>query len=64
MNWCAHDAVPHLLDDEALLKTQLVLTDDDPQLHGSFESALNRHKSKHGELGKHRSCKWHKVRAV
>ena len=64
MSWCAHESMPKSLDENSLLKTQIIPTDDDPQLHGSFEASLSRHESKHGKNGKYRSCKWHKVRTL
>ena len=57
MNWCAYDSISHLLDNKVLLKTQLVLTDDDPQFYRSFQSTLHWYKSKYGELRKQSSCK-------
>ena len=50
MNWCTNGGIPKLLDENALLKTQLMPTDDDAQFHGSFQEALSRHKSKYSKM--------------
>ena len=60
-NWCAEEGIPALLDKDALLRTQLITSDDDPLLHGAFQSVMQRHESPYGIDAKDRSCKWHKV---
>ena len=39
-NWCAEEGIPALLDKDALLRTQLITSDDDPLLHGAFQSVV------------------------
>lgn len=60
-NWCVSDAVPSLLDKEALKKTQIIVSDDDLQLYGAFQSSISSHDSPYGVNARDRSCKWHKV---
>ena len=51
MNWCAHEGIPKLLDENALLKTKITPANDHAQSPGSFQAALSRHKSKHRKIG-------------
>jgi len=60
-NWCAEEGIPSLLDKDALKKTQLVTTDNDPYLYGSFQAVFKRYESLYGTEAKDWSCKWHKV---
>lgn len=59
-NWFVSDALPSLLDNDALQKTTIILTDQDRELMSAIDQAL---KSRDKLLGKavRRICKWHKV---
>lgn len=59
--WIFEEAVPYLLDREALLKTSIMPTDEDPHECAALSVALDLEDSPYGERARHRLCKWHKV---
>ena len=61
MVWLSEEAIPALFDKDALLKTQIISTDEDPQSCGSFTCSARQNMSKHGPNALTRLCKWHKV---
>ena len=61
MVWLSEEAIPSLFCNDALLKTQLICSDEDPQLYGSFQYSARKFLSKYGPIALTRLCKWHKV---
>ena len=59
-SWFFREAVPYLLDNEALLDTSLILTDQDIHMLEALYPIINAIDSKYGNAV-HRLCKWHKV---
>ena len=60
LDWFISDAVPSLLDRDALRSTKIIITDQDRELMGVIDTAL---KNKDGVYGgsMRRICKWHKA---
>ena len=59
-DWFINDALPSLLDRDALLQTKIILTDQDKELMGVIDSALKNKDKVYGGAVR-RICKWHKV---
>ena len=58
-SWFFEDAIPALLDRQALLKTQILITDQCPIMCPTITNPLYRLKLYGSAI--HRICKWHKV---
>jgi hypothetical protein len=54
------DALPSLLDPEALKLTDIILSDQDPQLCGSIDKVIISRDKLYGDAMR-RECIWHKV---
>ena len=61
MNWHALEALPALLNAEAVSRAQAIALDEDPQSCGGLEAVIGRHESKYGPDCLVRLCKWHNV---
>jgi hypothetical protein len=61
-SWFFEDAIPALLDRQALSKTQIVITDQCPIMCPTLTNPLYRLKLYGNAI--HRICKWHKVSHV
>jgi len=58
-SWFFEEAIPALLDTEALLKTQIILTDQCPIMCPTLTNPMSVLKLYGNAI--HRICKWHKV---
>ena len=61
LNWLVEESIPSFFDKKALLKYQLMNADEDPKLHGSFESATYRVVAKYGPNVLISLCNCHNV---
>ena len=59
--WLMEDALPGLLDTDALKKTRIIVSDQDAQLVGTLLSHLGEGGSAIYGNACNRLCKWHKV---
>ncbi len=59
--WCLKDGLPSILDRKALMKTCIIMTDQDDQLVGTLLYELRANKSAIYGMARNRLCKWHKV---
>ncbi len=59
--WCLHNAMPSLLDANALRKTSIIITDQDERMVGTLLSTLRNGNSPIYGNAMNRLCKWHKV---
>ena len=61
--WVMTDALPSLLDPEALKLTDIILSDQDPQLCGSIDKVIISRDKLYGDAMR-RECIWHKVTII
>lgn len=58
------EVFPTLLDNKALKRTLLIMTDQDQQEMNAIDNEIGKEQSIFGTGTKHRLCKWHKVRRI
>lgn len=59
-SWIFNEAIPYLLDRDALLETSIMPTDQDPHEMDALYACLSKHDCHFGDA-RHVLCKWHKV---
>jgi hypothetical protein len=59
-DWFMTDAVPSLLDHQALRKTKIILTDQDREMMSAIDNCIKSRDKLLGDAVR-RICKWHKV---
>ena len=61
MDWFIKDALPFLLEEEALAMSAKVISDKDKEFYGAVDTKLMEPDSEFGEAV-HCLCIWHKVK--